>query len=280
MRNLLDFLIKYSHCFLFVLLELVGIGLLFRFNNYQGSVYFTSANSLSAWVYELTNSVTSYFHLKGVNSDLMDRILYLEQEVEALRRACLEAKGDTVWMDGLQKSVQKDYEIRKARIINYSINRADNYITLNKGEEDGIRTEMGVVNGKGVVGIVYLTAPHHSIVIPILNSKSSISCKIKSSDYFGYLKWDGNDSRYAYLMDLPRHSVCEIGDTIVTSVFTAIFPPGIMVGTVDEIKDSHDGLSYLLKVKLSTDFGTLNEVRVMVRKDVDEQRNLEMKIKE
>ncbi len=279
MRNLLEFFIKYSYWFLFILLEVISFGLLFRFNSYQGSVYFTSANWLSGTVYEISNGVTSYFHLKSVNEELMERNIYLEQQVSALREEFIKATRDTAWVDSIQHSVLKDFIMLKAEVINNSINWADNYITLNKGEQDGVRSEMGVMDGNGVVGIVYLTASHYSIVIPVLNSKSSISCKIQNSDYFGYLKWDGADSRYAYLMDLPRHSVCEKGDTIVTSGFTSIFPSGIMVGTVDEIADSHDGLSYLLKVKLSTDFGKLKDVRVIARKDMAEQKELEQKIK-
>jgi len=278
-RNLLEFFIKYNYWFLFILLEVISFGLLFRFNSYQGSVYFTSANWLVGTVYEISDGVTSYFHLKSVNEDLMERNIYLEQQVSALREAFIKTTRDTTWVDEIQRSVLKDFTILKADVINNSINRANNYITLNRGEKDGIRSEMGVINGNGVVGIVYLTASHHSIVIPVLNSKSSISCKVKNSDYFGYLKWDGEDSRYAYLMDLPRHSVCEKGDTIVTSGFTSIFPSGIMVGTVEDITDSHDGLSYLLKVKLSTDFGKLNDVRVIARKDMAEQKELEQKIR-
>ena len=279
MRNLLEFFIQYNYWFLFILLEVISFGLLFRFNSYQGSVYFTSANWLVGTVYEISDGVTSYFHLKSVNEDLMERNIYLEQQVSALREAFIKTTRDTTWVDEIQRSVLKDFTILKADVINNSINRANNYITLNRGEKDGIRSEMGVINGNGVVGIVYLTASHHSIVIPVLNSKSSISCKVKNSDYFGYLKWDGEDSRYAYLMDLPRHSVCEKGDTIVTSGFTSIFPSGIMVGTVEDITDSHDGLSYLLKVKLSTDFGKLNDVRVIARKDMAEQKELEQKIR-
>lgn len=276
---MLEFFIKYNYWFLFILLEVISFGLLFRFNSYQGSVYFTSANWLVGTVYEISDGVTSYFHLKSVNEDLMERNIYLEQQVSALREAFIKTTRDTTWVDEIQRSVLKDFTILKADVINNSINRANNYITLNRGEKDGIRSEMGVINGNGVVGIVYLTASHHSIVIPVLNSKSSISCKVKNSDYFGYLKWDGEDSRYAYLMDLPRHSVCEKGDTIVTSGFTSIFPSGIMVGTVEDITDSHDGLSYLLKVKLSTDFGKLNDVRVIARKDMAEQKELEQKIR-
>ena len=116
---------------------------------------------------------------------------------------------------------------------------------------------------------------HHAIVLPVLNSKSSISCKIKRTSYFGFLKWEGGSSQYAYVKDMPRHSEFSLGDTIVTSGHSAVFPAGIPVGTVDDMEDSHDGLSYLLKVKLFTDFARLNNVRVLGSFNGTEQAQLE-----
>ena len=146
---------------------------------------------------------------------------------------------------------------------------------MDRGSADSIRPEMGVVDANGVVGIVYKTSPRYSLVIPLLNSKSSISCKIVGSDYFGYLKWEGGDSRFAYLKDLPRHAEFNLGDTVVTSGYSTVFPEGVMVGTVDDMSDSHDGLSYLLKIKLATDFGKVSNVRVISRSGQEEQNILE-----
>jgi len=126
---------------------------------------------------------------------------------------------------------------------------------------------MGVVDGNGIVGIVYETSSSYSLVISVLNSKSNISCKIVGSDYFGYLKWEHGDSRYAYLKDLPRHAEFNLGDTVVTSGFSTVFPEGIMVGTVDD----------LLKIKLATDFGKVSDVRVIARNGQQEQKELENK---
>ena len=179
----------------------------------------------------------------------------------------------------MKSDALKGYDIYRADVINNSLTHVDNYITIDKGENDGIRPEMGVINGNGVVGIVYQTSANYSVVIPILNSKSSISCKIKRSDYFGFLKWDGGSSEYATVKDMPRHSLFSLGDTIVTSGHSAVFPGGIPIGTVEDMSDSHDGLSYLLKVKLFTDFGRLNDVRVIAQKGQEEQIELEQKVK-
>ena len=275
MRNLLNFLVKYNYWFLFILLEVASFVLLFRFNRYQQSVFFTSANAVAGKLYEVTGSIAAYFHLKETNEDLLDHNIRLEQRVAQLERALLDARSDTTLYHSLD-SVPRDhsYSLYKARIIKNSLNRLDNYLTLDKGSADSIRPEMGVVSANGVVGIVYKTTPHYALVISLLNSKSSLSCKIQGSDYFGYLKWEGGDSQYAYLRDLPRHAEFSVGDTVVTSGYSAVFPPGLLVGYVDEMTDSHDGLSYLLKIRLATDFGRVSDVRVIANHDLPELKQL------
>lgn len=275
MRNLLNFLLKYNYWFLFILLEVVCFVLLFRFNNYQQSVYFTSANVVTGKVYEVSGSISSYFHLKSVNEDLLDRNMLLEQQITNLENALREHQVDSLVVNSIRNLDNKDYQLFKAHVIRNSLNQADNYITLDKGSSSGIRPEMGVVDGNGVVGIVYKTSPNYSLVISVLNSKSSISCKVVGSEYFGYLKWEHGDSRYAYLKDLPRHAEFNLGDTVVTSGYSTVFPAGVMVGTVDDMSDSNDGLSYLLKIKLATDFGKLSDVRVIARTGQMEQQELE-----
>lgn len=279
MRNLLNFFLKYNYWFLFIFLEVISLVLLFRFNHYQGSAYFTTSNCLTGFVYETANHVTEYFHLKTINDDLVQKNVDLELQIEHLRGKLAELTGDTTALEQMKEEVLQEYDMYRAKVINNSLTHADNYITINKGENDGIRREMGVIDGNGVVGIVYLTSPHYSVVIPVLNSKSSISCKIQRSDYFGFLKWDGGSSKYATVKDMPRHSLFSLGDTIVTSGHSTVFPGGIPVGTVEDIADSHDGLSYLVKVKLFTDFGRLNDVRVIARKGQEEIKELEQQTK-
>ena len=266
MRNLLNFLLKYNYWFLFIVLEVASFVLLFRFNRYQQSAFFTSANTVVGAVYEVSGGISSYFHLKSVNDDLLDRNMVLEQQITNLEKALKERQLDSMTINSIRQVSETDYELFKAHVIKNSLNLVDNYITLDKGSSSGIRSEMGVVDGNGMV------------VISVLNSKSNISCKIVGSDYFGYLKWEHGDSRYAYLKDLPRHAEFNLGDTVVTSGFSTVFPEGVMVGTVDDMSDSNDGLSYLLKIKLATDFGKLSDVRVVARTGQEEQKKLENKV--
>ena len=275
MRNLLNFLLKYDYWLLFIFLEAVSFTLLFRFNNYQGSVYFTSANWVTGCVDEAVNEITSYFGLRSVNRDLVNRNVELELEVKRLKDALWEYGKDTTGVDVLLHEVLGTYSVVPARVVNNSTTRSNNFITIDKGRTDSISAEMGVLSGNSIVGIVYQTSAHYALVLPILNSKSSISCKIRRTDYFGVLKWEGGSSRYAWLEDIPRHSEFSLGDTIVTSGHSAVFPEGIPVGTVDDRIDSQDGLSYLLKVRLFTDFARLTDVSVVRYSGRAEQAALE-----
>lgn len=275
MRNLLNFLIKYNHWFLFVLLEVASFALLFRFNNYQESTFFTSSNIVIGEIYEWKGAVTSYFYLKSANEDLLDRNMVLEQQITSLKKELQNIGVDSLLVDSIKDKPTEGLVLIKANVINNSLTKADNYITLDKGTDDGIHTEMGVIDRNGVVGIVYMTSAKYSVVMSLLNTKSSVNCKILGSGYFGALKWEGGDSRYAYLNDLPRHAKFSLGDTLITSGYSEVFPEGVIVGTIDHIDNSKDGLSYQLKVRLSTDFGRLNSVRVIPRTRQMEQRFLE-----
>ncbi len=275
MRNLLNFLLKYNYWLLFILLEVISFTLLFRFNNYQGSVFFTSANYVSGVICDAVSNVTSYFGLRQVNRDLVQQNVRLELEVERLNEALKSFVQDTTEISRIKQEALKDFFIYPARVVNNSLTHADNYITIDKGSADNVMPEMGVISGNGVVGIVYQTSAHYSIVLPVLNSRSSISCKIHRTDYFGTLKWEGGSSLYAWVKDVPRHSEFTLGDTVVTSGHSSVFPEGIPVGIVDDMGDSNDGLSYLLKVRLSTDFARLSDVCVIGFRGQNEQAELE-----
>lgn len=277
MRNLLNFLFRYNHCIVFVLLQGVSFLLLFSFNNYQHSRFFTSANAFVGKIYEATRAVTGYFDLQRQNEVLMERNIWLEQQLLLADKRLkeMEEASTTSWPAETTTTMFQSY---KAGVIKNSLNRADNYITLNQGSLAGIKPDMGVIGPNGVVGIVYKTSPHYSLVISLLSSKSNLSCKIAGNEYFGFLQWEGGDSRYAYLKDLPRHAEFAIGDTIVTSGFSTVFPQGMMVGVIEEANDTNDGLSFLLKIKLATDFGKLRNVHVLAREGIEEQKLLEEKV--
>ena len=260
MRNLLEFLAKYSHWVLFAVLEVISVVLLLQFNRYQGSVWFTSANAVVGKVYEWGAMVSSYFSLTDINKNLTQRVFYLERKVNQLSRLYADVTADTT---AVQFSSLQSCNVIPANVISSTLFKPHNLITIDKGSKDGVAPDMGVACGTGVVGIVSIVSDHYSVVMPVINVKSRVSCTIRNHGYFGYLTWDGNDSRVAYVEDVPRHAALEKGGWVETNGYSAIFPSGILVGQISEISNSRDGLSYRLKVNLSTDFGNLRDVCVI-----------------
>ena len=273
MRNLLTFIAKHSYWILFVLLEGISFWLLFSFNDYQGSVFATSANEVAGSFYEAKSELTSFIDLKKVNSQLAEENVSLR-----LRLIEMEARLDSAGIahDSLAFMPPR-YHTVSAKVIKSTLHRSNNYLTIDKGSADGVRAEMGVVCSAGIVGIVYLTSRHYAIVLPIISSKTNISCMVMNTNYFGTLQWKRGATNIAYLNDVPRHANVRTGEIIETNGYSAVFPRGIPVGRVLETGDSPDGLAYSLKVMLFTDFATLRDVSVITNYDRAERIMLEQK---
>lgn len=263
MNNLLDFIRKYCYVLLFLLFETFSFVLLFRFNSYQGSVWFSAANSGVAAAGGLYDDVRAYLHLKDVNRELTDQNLALQRETELLRQALKDATKDSTVTEKLMHDRLKGFELIPATVVSNSAERADNYLVIDKGTQHGVRPEMGVVSGGGVVGIVYLAGPNYSLVIPVTNRKSSISCRVRGQNYFGYLQWDGQSMLSAYVDDVPRYAKVRVNQAVETSGYSAVFPPGIFVGRIRQIRNSADGQSYRLDITLGTNFANLRDVSVV-----------------
>jgi rod shape-determining protein MreC len=281
MHNLLEFLQRHYHWLLFVVLEVVSLVLLFQHNSYQSSVWFSSANYVAGTVYQYSSAVKSLFHLKEVNSDLALRNYYLERQVTQLRRLYADQTKHISDREKQELDSLSQYQLIPAKVINNELDSPDNLMTIDRGTSDGIETGMGVACGQGIVGVVYLTSAHYSVIIPILNSHSSrISCAIRGQGYFGVLRWEGGDARYAYLENIPRHARFKRGDWVETNGYSSIFPAGVLVGRVEKAFNSSDGLSYRLKIRLSTDFGNIRDVVVISDKSIAERMRLQQAAKD
>lgn len=267
MHNLIEFIKKHFHWLVFLILESVSMVMLFRFNDYQASVWFTSANDLAARVNQKYSDIMAYINLGDVNKDLTMRNVMLQRQVSELRDALAYMGADSAIIDEKQRNALEGYDIIPATVTSNTITKANNYIVIDKGEADGVRSEMGVVGGGGIVGIVYLTGKHYSLVMPILNSKSSISCRIRGHNFFGYLSWNGGHPLVAYLNDVPRYARFKVGDYVETSGYSSVFPPGLFVGKILSIEDSRDGMSFSVKVNLATEFAKLRDVCVVSNRD-------------
>lgn len=279
MRKLILFLINHSPIFVYAFYLAVCLILLLKFNPYQQSVFFSSANEMAGRFYAMTNGITGYFGLREINRDLQKQNGNLEMELIRLREEVHRLGGDSLLTRTYADSVLARYDFQVAQVLSNSISKTRNYITLNKGRVDGVCSEMGVIDQNGIVGIVNVVSDHYAVAISLLNPKLRLSCKVKGSNYFGSLVWDGKDPRFAILEELPRHVKFVKGDTIITSGYSSVFPAGLMVGTVEAFSKQKNDNFYALKVKLSTDFSRLNDVRIINDKAQKERRILEMEAK-
>ena len=275
MRNLINFLIKFQSWFLMALLIVLSCVLLFNRNPYHHHVYLTSAGTLTSGVYDATTSFTSYFSLKSINEDLQHRNATLESELIALKNE-ISRREEAVYADTMTVSEPlTSVNFIIARVVNNSIAKPFNYITIDKGSLDGVRPEMGVADQNGIVGVVNVVGPHYSRIISLLNPKFRLSCKVKGSDVFGSLVWDGKNPDEALLEELPKHTVFQKGDTIITSGYSAVFPEGLPVGTViSNDKDADDNF-FTLRIRLLTDFSQLSTVRLIDNPMLEEIQTIE-----
>jgi len=249
--------------FLFIIYVVLSCVMLFNGNPYQQHVYMTSAGRVASAVYGTAHNITGYFYLREINEDLQRRNAALEMEIIGLRQNLRQAREEIYADSMIVDSALSNYRFIIAHVINNSVVRSNNFITLEKGALDGIKPEMGVMDHNGVVGIVNVVGPHSSRVISLLNSDLRVSCKVKGSDAFGSLVWDGKSPREAVLEELPRHVAFDLGDTVVTSGYSTVFPEGVPVGVILSRDRDDDDNFYSLRVGLLSDFSTLSTVRVI-----------------
>lgn len=277
MRKLLDFLYRKKHWFLFIFLEVIAFVLIYRNNAYQRSVLFSSANVVAARIVSVSGGVMQYVNLIDKNKTLLEQNGVLEMELIRLQDQVALMKADTAVFKGFASDsiATFPYASVTADVVNQSITHISNYLTINKGRLDGIAPDMGVVSNQGIVGVVSTVSDHFAVVIPLINPKFRLSCKVLGSAYFGSMVWDGRSIQYANLEELPRHVNFEMGDTIVTSGYSALFPAGIIVGAVEDHEKQHNDNFYSLKIKLATDFASLSNVRVIINYRQSEQLEIE-----
>jgi rod shape-determining protein MreC len=276
MKNLINFLIQYSVVFLFLFLEIISFSMIVKNKEYQKSVFLSSSNSVVAEMYVWSNSLVEFFKLRAANDNLSEENTTLKNQIINLQNELTTLRPRTKDSIRFKIPPEMEYVFISAKVINNSTNKLQNYITLNKGSNDGIRPDMGVISDEGVVGIVKTVNDKFAVVIPALNPKLEISCKFKRTNYSGTLDWSsGEDYRYANLNDIARHVQLSMGDSLVTSGFTSSFPEGIPVGFIEDFHIKESDAYYTIKVKLAVNFRTLSHVKVINYKNYKQQRDLE-----
>lgn len=272
MQQIFNFIFKNSHKLLFLLLLLISFVLTIQSHSYHKSKVISSANFLTGGVYERINSVSEYFHLEARNNELivenarLKMLLFNQQDTTKLPEI------DTI------KGVKK-INIIVSKVIHNSYSSPENYLTINSGSSQGVKTDMGVVNDLGIVGIVEKTSTNYSTVQSILNLNSRINAKLKKSNHFGTLTWNGKNTGFVQLVDIPRLSSARKGDTIVTGGQSDIFPENINIGTIERVNIDDQTNYFTLDIRLFNDMTNIGHVYIIKSKDREEILKIETETK-
>ncbi len=268
MQQIFNFIFKNSNRLLFLLLLGISLFLTIQSHSYHRSKVISSANFLSGGVYERINSVNEYFNLRTRNEMLAQENAKLRSLLFDIKDTASIPKLDSI--KGLHPT-----DVIVSKVIHNSFNAHENYLTLNSGSLHGVKPDMGVINSLGIVGIIDNTSANYSTVVSILNIKSQINAKLKKSNHFGSLGWNGKSTGFVQLTDIPRLAAIRKGDTIVTGGQSVIFPENINIGTVDRIYIDNQTNYYTLDVKLFNDMTNLGHVYIIKSKNREEIINLE-----
>ncbi|RPH32353.1 MAG: rod shape-determining protein MreC [Bacteroidales bacterium] len=269
MNSLLRFLEKYYFLLLFLILEGFSIWLLVDHNYYQKASFGKLSRGVISVIDNQIRSISNYFHFKQTNIEFMVENVALRNEMEKLKNRLEANKSNLTDSIGSVK-----YTYSTAKVVNNTINKQNNFITLNVGSNEGIQSEMGVITKDGIVGVVASVTKNFSTVISLLNTNLKVSAKHSRSGTFGSLYWDGVNYRETILSEIPQHVNLTQGDTIVTSGYSTIFPPNIPLGIIEEF-ELKDGSFYIVKVKLLSDFKRINNVYVIKSHQAAEKNLIE-----
>ena len=259
MQNLLKILMRYSNFLVFIALEVAAFLLISLNNIYPRSSFFSTANEIIAWQHQQISNIGAYFHLRSQNEILA------EENVALRNQLCS--------MDSIDNGYALHYST--AKVVQMTTDKLHNYLTINRGSRDSIQNGQGVRNADGVVGIIRTVGYNYSVVLPVINTHTNLSCRFKKNDYIGTLQWDGKNCQYAQLVDISTHVDVAVGDTIVTSGLSPVFPEGIPVGIVDNSTLKEGDSYYTIRVRLHTDFKRLKYVEVVHNAHLQELEELQ-----
>lgn len=257
MQQIINFLIRNKNNILFLLLFAFSLFLTIQSHSFQKSKFISSANFISGGIYGWSSGIKNYMHLDEYNQRLLDE--------NQLLRNRLASYEDTLEISQFRDSLfdTQLFRYKTAEVINNNFSKIDNYITLNRGSKDGLRSDMGVVTSKGIVGIVENVSAHYATVISILNSNSRINAKLTKSEHFGSLVWNGEDPNIVQLIDVPALAPISQGDTIVTGGQSLIFPEGIPIGVIVGHSLDRSESYYTINVSLFNDMTNIGYVYII-----------------
>jgi rod shape-determining protein MreC len=270
MRNIFLFLSRSYFFILFLFLEVICVYFIVQNNSFQKASFINSTNAAAGSIYNYYNNATEYLHLKVANESLAEENALLRSRIP---NAFYDNKLDTLSInDSLH---HQQYTYITAKVVNNTVTKRNNYLTLNRGSIHGVKPESGVVTSGGVVGIVKDVSEHYCSVLSLLHKDTKISAKIDKSNYFGSLVWEGGNARYATLLDIPKHVDLKKGERIVTTSYSSIFPENITIGSILSWEVKPGDNFYTIKIQLSTNFANISYVYIINNLMKEEQKKLE-----
>ncbi len=253
MQQLLYFIQKYKYFLFFLLLQIIAFALIINNHSYHRSKFVSSASFITGGLYEKKSNLNSYLNLRKENNDLIQENLALKNKLEKFKSLLDSVEAKTL-VD--TDNYNQQFEYINGRVYKNEFHKPYNYITINRGEKHGVKEEMAIVNDKGIIGMTDDASSNYARVRSILNRNSKINARFKNSGYFGSLSWNGENHNIVQLLDIPREAKINIGDTIITGGNSAIFPKGILIGTVL----SNDGN---INIKLFNDMSNLDNIYII-----------------
>jgi rod shape-determining protein MreC len=275
-RNIFLFIRRYFNFLFFVIAQAVALMFLFRYNKFHEAAFMRVANEGTGFFNTRYDNIQYYFNLKKTNEDLVKENELLRNQLRQnfeLSDTTAQRIRDSIPYDTLGH--YRLYAWRSAKVVNNSVSLQNNYLTIHRGEKQGIRKDMGVIGPTGIVGTVINTSDNFSIVMSLLHRQYRVSAKMKKTGEEGIVQWDGESPLYVTMIDVPKSVEVKPGDSVVTSQYSYLFPPNIMVGTVAEIVDNKTSNFYTLRLKPATDFYKVEYVTVVENLHKDEQKKLE-----
>ena len=284
MQQIIDFIIRKKDVVVYLILLLFSLILIINSNYFHKSKILLFSNSITNYTFDKFSFFNEYFELKKINSSLIDENLFLKSRLEKM--------SNNNNIDSLKNVI---FKYKNAKVISNNLSSFKNHLIINKGINDGLKNEMGIINSTGIVGIINRTSKNYSSVMSILNIETKINAKVKRTSHFGTVEWDGLSNNYLLLNDIPETADIKVGDSIITGGMSLIFPEGINVGVVSEVinKNKHnDSLSRLntnngkyldiefrenylnIEVKLHTNMNNLNNVYVIESLNREEFKNI------
>lgn len=273
MRQIIYFIKKFRYFLLFIVLEIFAFIFIIQNHSYHQSKFVNSANSVTGSIYNKVNSINEFFHLKIDNQILSEENVRLKNLLEAKENKFV---LDSFTVIDTSQYFQK-YEYSVAKIINNNYTKRNNFLTLNKGAKNGLTQDLGVINSKGIIGVIKNVSSNYATVLSILNSNSKINVRLKNSNHFGTLVWDGKNHNIMQVIDIPRQAVVKAGDTIISGGKSAIFPEGIEIGVVRDFKYEHNKYQ-IINILLFNDMSAIGEVQIVKNLHKKEQFTLEQSV--